>query len=337
MLKKIKVILLILFNTVFLFFLLLVGLFYYGKSQIVREIKVQGEWGYPAQKKHSIKFAKYNAQLKFDSKIFKINSVVNKQLKKDHQKHILLLGGSNTMGEELRDEEALEAQLISLNDLSDYHPYVLAYMGWGPHNILGYFHKIGLADQIKESSGIAIYQLIQDHHSRVCGHESYFAWSSGAGPKYKSKAGKLIFQGMYADTFEYKQALVKMGLSALFKKEKVKGEINPTQKCRELLVDIILEMRNIYLERFPKSRFVVTTIPVYHEGVETKENPDFMRETIDMLKSAGVETYDPRAFYKEEFKLQKAKRELLTSESGHVTAKYYELMLPFFKKIILKD
>lgn len=281
-----------------------------------------GEWGYPELVSHTKKWKEYDAVSRLDAKIFKINPHVRRSGKK----HMLFLGGSNTLGEEVKEIDSIEALISRTKGLEDYRPYILGYSGWGPNNILGYFRALGIKGKLKQQEGVAIFQFLHDHHSRVCGEDHYFSWNFGKSPNYEKVGDDFYFHGMFRDSFKFKFFKLKLGL-----RQFIPASDNPPERipiklsCRQTVVAVMKMIKSIYLEAYPRGKFYVLTFPAYSKDKFLWEN---YTPTLEMLKRAGIEVLNPVNYYKNANK----ENNLFLTATGHVTGEYHQLMMPFFQK-----
>ncbi len=79
----------------------------------------------------------------------------------------LFFGGSFTFGEGVEDNETLPAQFG--RHATGYRPYNYGYVGYGPQNLYMHLQRPELAEEITESSGVAVFTYIDDHMKRAVG------------------------------------------------------------------------------------------------------------------------------------------------------------------------
>ena len=215
-----------------------------------------------------------------------------------------------------------------MEEFKDFNPYILAYIGWGPHNVLGYLRTNNIQKKIKEEKGVAIYRLMEDHHARVCGVDHYFDWNSGSAPIYSFKNDKVTFEGMYADSFKYHLYLFKSGLRNIIVQKANMSEFVYSQDCRLKVVNHLKEIKRLYLEAFPKGNFFVQTLPVY---LTDDDNYKRHQKTLDLLKDNGISIIDPTNFFLREMQKMGKNDFYYTTETGHLNSKYYQLMMKYYE------
>jgi hypothetical protein len=247
-------------------------IYHKGAKGFVYEEENPPAWGYPDARPHVNTHENQGKKTKTTMTRYITRVVPSKKESSEYDKHLIFVGGSNTFGDGLNDDESFAETLIKMNILPKYEPYIMAYEGWGPNNILArmldpYWHLF-----IKQKSGVMVYFFILNHISRVCGEDSYFDWSSGVAPAYGIEGDDLVNYGFHADTKEFKLYVFKRGL------QNIKRELQDMMGIEEEFIDIIppndgeldrfddncimifakivAKMKEAYLTLFPESQFL---------------------------------------------------------------------------------
>ncbi len=124
----------------------------------------------------------------------------------------LFLGCSFTLGEGVNGSETFAAQFGK--HAPKFQPYIMAFHGWGPNNLLSVTQARDYTSDIKASQnsteGIAIYTYIDDHLNRVIGASNLtetFHWS-GLLPAYHLEDGKPKTEGSLKDVHPWQMQLM---------------------------------------------------------------------------------------------------------------------------------
>jgi hypothetical protein len=337
-------------------FLLTFGLFYLGANYIynqgaknfVTETKNSPSWGYPGTNPH-VNYHNIQGKRTQASMTKFITRVIPSKENKDYLKHLVFVGGSNTFGAGLNDGESFADSLIQLDLLTDYEPYIMAYQGWGPNNLLARMLDPNWHNFIKQKNGVMIYFFILNHIPRVCGEDSYFDWSSGVAPAFEIENEELISLGFHSDTSNFKQYVFKRGLQKIKKRfQKWMGEkeefidiIPPNdgeldrfnEHCLKVFAKIVAKMQEVYLALYPGSKFYVFTMPGYH----MEKNQKDLKRIGDALQSEGVSFHHPVDEFIESFKAKKYEEMDIFLPDMHLNQKHHKLILPLVEKVILED
>lgn len=322
-------------------FTLVGGAIYFKGKSIIGE-KYALFWGYPKPIKHTVDYRTDDGQ-RFKARINEHTFRVIDEANRNGLKHLIISGGSNAFGQNIPDDQTLPYWMSENQAFNDYNPYVFAYPGWGPHNILKRFHTLEINKIIPEEEGVFIYQFINDHVTRVCGGEGYFEWNHGVSPYYDIDADQLVDKGHFKDSFPFWQYTFKKGLRDISPiKLESKKIVDETQlkmadlfppRCIRILSEIIVELKKSYLKAYPKGKFVVITYPLYqyHDDIITKDLNSVLKT---LWGQARVDFKVPLAFFDREIKSKNRTRKDLRDNDNHVKGDYYELMLPYYEELI---
>ena len=228
----------------------------------------------------------------------------------DPHEFILFFGGSQTFGEGLNDRETIPA-LVQKDTLS-HRVYNYAYSGYGPHQMLRKLETNTLRDEVTETRGIAFYQYFTFHIPRVLGTMAYIGWAGGAAPYYQlNNKGQPEYSGSFATGRFFKTLLYwLLGKSSIAKYYHVDLPATLTQHHYDLVCRVLDRSRDVFLEQFPGSRFVVIL------GMTTSKKDPFIEEC---LETNLIEYVDLR-------KLKRRKKGLEFPHDGHFTPRAARLI-----------
>jgi hypothetical protein len=318
-----------------------------GEKDFIVDTSNAPKWGYPNAKGHSNFHMIQDKKTKATMTKYITRKTPSKEISsKTWDKHLILVGGSNTFGAGLNDDESIAETILKSETLVDYDPYIMAYQGWGPNNILGKMLDKNWNEFIKESNGVMVYFFILNHIPRVCGKDSYFEWSSGVAPYYYLKGDKLMTEKFHAETDQFKKYVFKRGLRKIKQKllnslgVKDKFVDNPppddgeldiySDECLDIFARVVAKMKEIYLKAYPGSKFLVFTFPGYHMGKNERD----MQRIKKALNAQGVDFYHPIDEFIDKFKALKYEEMDIFLPDMHVNTKHHELILPLLEKAI---
>lgn len=225
-------------------------------------------------------------------------------------KFVIFFGGSQTFGEGLNDWDTIPA--IVQNNVPTHRVYNYAYKGYGPHQMLKRLETRKLKKEVPETQGIAFFQYFTFHVPRTAGTMSYISWAGGGAPYYDvNSKGQLDYLGSFA-TGRFFKTLFYWGLgkSAIAKHYRVDLPAKLTQHHYNLVCSVLERSKNIFLEQYPDSRFVVII------GM-TSSQKDTVVE--DCLETNNIEYIDMRNH-------DKHKKGLQFPHNGHFTPKATQLI-----------
>lgn len=205
-------------------------------------------------------------------------------------RHLLLFGGSTTMGEGLPDEETLQHFLE--RSLTDHDVYDYAVHGYGPSHMLAQLESGTLPGQVASRRGRALYLMIPEHVSRVTGDTRAF-WVY-PGPRYVMSGSGVTREGSFVSTRANTTALYQAFL-ALKKRSSFLTLINLdlppwiSEQALELTARILLRSKELYESQFDGS-FTVVLHPSWNLAhPQSAKAHDWLRQR---LQRADVEVLD---------------------------------------------
>jgi hypothetical protein len=204
--------------------------------------------------------------------------------------HLLLFGGSTTMGEGLPDEQTL--QFFLGRSLPDHAVYNYAVHGYGPAHMLALLESGDLPEQVGSVTGRAIYVMIPEHVSRVTGDTRAF-WTY-PGPRYANSPDGVVRTGSFVNGRPYTTALYEAFL-ALKKHSKLLTLVNlelPPRISRgdvALAARVLIRSRDLYSDQFDGD-FSVVLHPSWNR--EHPRSAEIHRWLGQHLSDAGVEVLD---------------------------------------------
>jgi hypothetical protein len=223
---------------------------------------------------------------------------------------VIFFGGSQTFGEGLNDWNTIPA--IVQKDALSHRVYNYAYRGYGPHQMLKKLETYSLANEVPETRGIAFFQYFSFHTPRVLGTMSYISWAGAGAPFYSvNSKNQLEYSGSFATGRFFRTLLYwVLGKSAIAKYYRVDFPAKLTQHHYDLVCRVLDESRNIFLDQYPDSRFVVII------GMTNSSNDPVAEEC---LETNNIEYVDMRSYYERNKGLQ-------FPHNGHFTPKASQLI-----------
>lgn len=295
-------------------------------------------WGYPDYDEHELTY--FEAGQKFNAKASFGGMRIIENANKNGDEHFIISGGSNAFGEKIPDNLTLPILFGKAPAFKNITPHIIAYPGWGAHNVLSYLENNDLKKHVKAPKGIFVYQLINDHIDRVCGSDAYLEWSNGTSPKYVIENGELVHKGKFNESLYFKLFTFKKGLRLIspikiapikksyLKKSKDLEKVYP-QRCIDILIGILNRIEYLYKKQFPQGKFFVITYPVYknpHDEIDI----EVMKKLNFSLNRERITFLNPVTFYQDQLKKYNIDKFRLMTSDRHVNGSYYELMLPFY-------
>ncbi len=232
-------------------------------------------------------------------------------------KHLIVAGDSNTFGIGVSDRETLPVLLANIK--KEYHPYNFGIRGGAPHCTLGMMEFFPWNKIIAEEDGYFIYNYYDFLIDRVVGSKGYMAWNDGNSPNYQlNDNGEAEYIGSFRDRFIniiYKQILSVKWL------DKLLPQLPRHRKHHSILVSkIFLKMKEEYLKKFPKGKFIVAINYSFEEMVPGRLEE--IREELQKNKIAYVIL--PKLEFTANFKMG----------DGHLSAEGHKTEASLISKII---
>jgi hypothetical protein len=146
-----------------------------------------------------------------------------------------------------------------------------------------------LPDEVTETQGIAFFQYFTFHIPRVLGTMGYIYWAGGAAPYYHvNSKEQLEYSGSFATGRFFKTLFYwLLGKSTIAKYYHVDLPAKLTHNHYDLVCRVLSKSRDVFLEQYPDSRFVVI------QGTTTNKNDPFIEEC---LETNYIEYVDLRKF-----------------------------------------
>jgi len=214
--------------------------------------------------------------------------VVTGQPDHEVERFIVFFGGSQTFGEGLNDSETIPA--LIQESTPSYRVYNYAYRGYGPHQMLKKLETYKLRNELNEDRGIAFFQYFTFHIPRVLGTMNYISWAGGSAPYYQlSSKGKLEYNGSFANGRFFKTFLYwVLGKSSILKYFDVDSPAKLVKKHYDLVCSTLAKSRDVFLDQFPDSRFIVVI------GITSDKEDSFIERCLD---TNSIESVDMRDQY----------------------------------------
>lgn len=280
-------------------------------------------WGWPKEDRGFVLPGKYGE--KYPIAPLLIEKFENPSAKN----YLVLMGGSNTFGQGMKNE--LPAEILAKR-IPRANIYNLSYPGWGPTNVLAALKVMDYKDKIKGERGYFLYQLPEYHIERACGSARTLEWNAGASPFYEAQGEFLIRKGFMRDhfsTFDIYYPLIGfyrgLKLIAGHKRASWLMEYNSFQvlECMKLMEMIFLEMREEIDRISPRAKFAVLMLPGYNWRYHIIKKYLLSKQFILFNPRQQVEELENSIGF-----------DNLYQPDGHFTAKFYEELAHFYENII---
>ncbi len=204
-------------------------------------------------------------------------------------KFIIFFGGSQTFGLGLNDWDTIPA--FVQKDTLTHRVYNYAYAAYGPHEMLKILETYKLPDELIETRGIAFFQYFTFHIPRVLGAMRYISWAGAGAPYYHvNSKDQLEYSGSFATGRFFKTLFYwLLGKSTIAKYYNVDMPATLTHHHYDLVCRVLGKSRDVFLDQYPASRFVVII------GITSAQNDPFIEEC---LETNNIEYVDMRKHYK---------------------------------------
>jgi hypothetical protein len=205
--------------------------------------------------------------------------------------HLLLFGGSATMGEGLADQDTL--QFLLAKRLPQRNVYDYAVSGYGPSHMLALLESGELPSQVESRRGNALFVMIPEHVSRVSGDTRAF-WVY-PGPYYSMDgAGVPVRHGSFRSGRPLTTSLYQAFLA--FRRHSsfltlIDLELPPRipQSAVDLTASVLIRSQQLYAAQFDGS-FAVVLHPSWNPRNERVAR--IRARLLERLGAAGVQVFD---------------------------------------------
>jgi hypothetical protein len=196
-------------------------------------------------------------------------------------KYALFFGCSMTFGEGVQSNETLPYYFEKAD--SSYHPYNLAFSGYGPHQMLSRLQHDSPKRFVREAQGVGFYIFIPDHVNRVIQTLTNYGYNRGNAPYYYHDGDSLRYGGLFREARKFRNwAYDVMGQSNILRLFHIGYPFRLTDADYNLTADVLAASAREYRRQFGNDRFFViiypTTLP--------------MDEFVAKLKARGVRVLD---------------------------------------------
>jgi hypothetical protein len=183
----------------------------------------------------------------------------------DKKKFVAFVGGSNTFGEGLNDDETLPAYFAQSNAESSI--YNFAVPGYGPQHIFTLSNTERINDEIKEEEGLFVYQYFRFHNYRMIGDMFHLHWM-GHFHYYKLDGNNQLVRGeSFIKDFPISTKVLKfLANSRILKRIKVSDSSSFSNSTFNLLCKLMKDTHMNFLRQKPRSHMVVL-----FAGIKSKE------------------------------------------------------------------
>lgn len=231
---------------------------------------------------------------------YKIDSFGRRQIPQQSEatQHMLFLGGSFTWGEGVNNDETFSYFLQQKKTKQQI--YLIARPGFSANDHLQIIENNGWAIQgIKESNGIAVYFLIEDHFNRILPNSLSIRGKHyiSKKPYYKKIDNSLIFISPFAESIYYKT------ISILSKSEtlsffNISFPLNRKEKSIHLMYSFLTEIELKLKQKFNTKELLLVILNKHSYGQELiniwiKEN----KKVIDLSNYEFTDTRDSHYFF----------------------------------------
>lgn len=255
----------------------------------------------------------YDQLYEYDEHMFRIPRKTNPEAKK----HVIFAGCSFTWGEGVKSEETFGS--FFQDQAKEVQSYNHSFPGGGLHSLLRYHDYIKLKDAIKEEEGVMFYTFIPTHMERFFARYNFLSMAPAFAPSYSIKNGTVVYNGFMKDQEFYKvfQEAKKKNLGDTLINTQDPLKWDPKEFSDYMVA--IERLKELYLENFPKGKFIFLFHPI--------GNPPTMREEMKVyLKAKKIEFIDLAHEYGLELHKNKLEyAQMVIPEDGHPNARSNEL------------
>jgi hypothetical protein len=247
--------------------------------------------------------------------------------------HLIFDGCSFTFGDGLEVKDTL-AQIME-HKIESINAYNHAFPGGSPHLTWNYLQNVNLNQAIPESEGTYLYIFILDHLSRWFGRPKYFTFVAESKPFYALRDGNIISLGLNSDQFYFKkyQEFKEKGLGHTFLhtfETRAESDWNDEELSQFALV--ISKIKQKYLKRFPRGRFVFVIHPIGDPSLEVHER---LLKAMGKKKVEAVNAMKDFERYHNEINMMA--KDFIIPHDGHPTAELNHWFVDWLIKNVLKN
>lgn len=225
-------------------------------------------------------------------------------------KHLLILGGSNTFGIGVNDDETFPFYLA--NGTDKFTIYNFGVEGFGPSHFPLFIKNQNLQEVVSEKQGALVFYFFPFLIKRVFGGLEYILSTKGRSPEYILDKNNLKHKGAFKDGLKYK-ILSQLGKSQLISKAIIKSEHVGTKELL-LLKEVFRKTKEEYLKQFPTGNFII-----YLPNVYGWKNTPWRAEFLKILNDDRISYFesnnkDEKDFYYKESHLKPKAHFILARE-----------------------
>lgn len=205
--------------------------------------------------------------------------------------NVVFFGCSVTVGEGVRDEEAMPWLFESLSQ-GRYRSYNFGFHGYGPHQMLRIIES-GVLDSVvtDKPPRKAVYQALVEHVERSAGNYPAITWGPSAPQYVIDDNGGVAYKGPFCSPS-------RAGLLRSLNRSHVFRAVAPvtlgwqrTQRDIDLLVKIVGRSRDLFEERYRGEFTVLLWGPHSLSARYEAERRDYLH-LLDRLRNEGIRVYE---------------------------------------------
>ena len=214
----------------------------------------------------------------------------------DPENHIVFLGGSNTFGEGVSNEEVFSARLQV--DHPKTKIFNLAYRGWGPDQAWTLIKNHKLIQDKKLKSPIFYYIFYPYHLYRTLNTPQVLANTKGMSPQLKIADNKIQHNGLMKDSPYFRMKAI-LGEFTFYKAlENVYFNYNNQNDDFTLLLSRFQAIDSEIKKNYPEAKLVIIFSPFFgkmrNNDLLIKKLTDNKIDVIDMPPVSGDSFYFPQ-------------------------------------------
>ncbi len=178
-----------------------------------------------------------------------------------HTRYAVFLGCSYTFGYGLNDDKTLPAQFQEQDKA--YRSYNFAIAAYGPADLLVRIRSENFVADVKEESGWIIYNFLDSHVQRTVGTLFTLGYAGSSRPYFLiNDKNELVQNGSFLNNRpNYTRASEILSRSNLARLLNFDWPFRLRKSDFQLTARVIDELRNEYLKKLPKAKFLVVIYP----------------------------------------------------------------------------